>query len=200
MIHLRVVAPPALADSAYGFLRTHPSALNVVRLRGAAEQPDGDLILCDVAREDASVIVAELRELGLERDGSIALDTVSALVSDAARRAEEAAVGSPADAVVWETVELQTSESAPFGHAPLLDPGSPAAVRRLHAELAPRAALPRPRALHDHASRARRLGQDKRSRSPDVPPLGSFNVARTASVRCRPRLILHAARVSLNGA
>lgn len=112
VIHLRVVAPPALAEPAYRVLRDHPSALNVVRLRDVAERPDGDLILCDVAREDASVIVAELRELGLERDGSIALEPISSLVSDAARRAEQAAVGSPADAVVWETVEYQTSESA----------------------------------------------------------------------------------------
>jgi uncharacterized hydrophobic protein (TIGR00271 family) len=93
-------------------LRDHPSALNVVRLVNVAERPDGDLILCDVAREDASVIVAELRELGLERDGSIVLEPISSLVSHAARRAEEAAVGSPANAVVWETVEAQTSESA----------------------------------------------------------------------------------------
>jgi uncharacterized hydrophobic protein (TIGR00271 family) len=93
-------------------LRHHPSALNVVRLAGAAERPDGDLILCDVAREDASVVVAELRELGLERKGSIAIEPISSLVSDAARHAEQAAVGTPADAVVWETVEFQTSESA----------------------------------------------------------------------------------------
>ena len=112
MIHLRVVAPPALADSAYRVLRDHPSALNVVRLRDAAEQPHGDLILGDVAREDASVVVAELRELGVDRDGSIVLEPISSIVSEAARRAEVAAVGSPADAVVWEAVEFQTSESA----------------------------------------------------------------------------------------
>jgi uncharacterized hydrophobic protein (TIGR00271 family) len=112
MVHLRVVAPPGLAEQAYRLLRDRPSALNVVRLAGVAEQPDGDLILCDVASEDASVVVAELRELGLERDGSIALEPISSLVSHAARLAEEAAVGSPADAVVWETVEFQTSESA----------------------------------------------------------------------------------------
>jgi uncharacterized hydrophobic protein (TIGR00271 family) len=112
MIHLRLIASPELAEAAYGVLDNHPSALNLVRLRGAAEKPYGDLILCDLAREDASVIVAELREIGLEREGSISLEPISALVSDRARRAEEAAVGSPADAVVWETVEYQTSESA----------------------------------------------------------------------------------------
>jgi uncharacterized hydrophobic protein (TIGR00271 family) len=112
MVHLRVVAPPALAEQAHRLLRDRPSALNVVRLPSVAEHPDGDLILCDVASEDASVVVAELRELGLERNGSIVIEPISSLVSNAARRAEEAAVGSPADAVVWETVEFQTSESA----------------------------------------------------------------------------------------
>jgi uncharacterized hydrophobic protein (TIGR00271 family) len=112
VIHLRVVSPPDLADRAHGILREHPSTINLVRVKGAAERPAGDLILCDVAHEDASIVIGDLRELGVDRDGSIAIDPVSALVSDAARRAEEKAVGSPADAVVWETVELQTSESA----------------------------------------------------------------------------------------
>jgi uncharacterized hydrophobic protein (TIGR00271 family) len=112
MVHLRIVAPPALADQAFEIVHRHPSALNVVRLGGASRRPHGDLILCDVAREDTSIVVEELRELGLELEGSIAIEPVTALVSDAARRAEQAAVGSPADAVVWEAVESQTSESA----------------------------------------------------------------------------------------
>jgi uncharacterized hydrophobic protein (TIGR00271 family) len=112
VIHLRVVAPPVLADTAHRILRDHPSTLNLARFREVAERPDGDLLFCDVAAEDASLVVGELRELGIERDGSISIDPIAALVSQTARRAEEAAVGSPADAVVWETVELQTSESA----------------------------------------------------------------------------------------
>ena len=112
MIHLRVIAPHELAYATHRALLDHPSAVNVVRIRDVAERPGGDLFLCDVAREDASVVIAELRELGLEQRGSIALEPIAALVSDAARRAEEVAVGSPADAVVWETVESQTSESS----------------------------------------------------------------------------------------
>jgi uncharacterized hydrophobic protein (TIGR00271 family) len=112
VIHLRLVAPPQLAEPAYRVLQRHASAFNIVRLPNAAERPDGDLILCDVAREDASVVVGQLRELGLERDGSIVLEPISSIVSRAARDAERAAVGSPADAVVWESVEFQTSESA----------------------------------------------------------------------------------------
>lgn len=112
MVHLRIVAPPALAEDAHRVVSEHPSAMNVIRFRAASTRPPGDLILCDVAREDTSIVVEELRRLGLELDGSIAIEPVTSIVSEAARRAEEAAVGSPADAVVWEAVESQTSESA----------------------------------------------------------------------------------------
>lgn len=84
----------------------------MVHLHGAARKPDGDLILCDVAREDASVIIRDLCDLGIDRDGSIAIEEIDTALSDAARRAEKAAAGLPSDAVVWEEVEERTSESA----------------------------------------------------------------------------------------
>ena len=112
MIHLRIVAPQRCADRALDLLDASPSVLNIVHLRAAARKPDGDVILCDVAREDASVILDELRGLGLHHDGSIAAEHVDTALSDAARRAEKAAAGLPSDAVVWEEVEERTSESA----------------------------------------------------------------------------------------
>lgn len=112
MVHLRVVAPPDVADTVFRTLEEHGSVVNLARFPAASERPDGDLVLCDVAREDASVVVGRLRELGVEERGSIVIEPISSIVSQAARRAERAAVGSPADAVVWETVEFQTSESA----------------------------------------------------------------------------------------
>ncbi len=111
MVHLRLVSPPDLAQRVLAAL-ARPSVLNIVHLPGVARKPDGDLILCDVAREDASLVLNDLRELGLERDGSIALETIDTSISDAAQAAERAAVGSPADAVIWEEVESRTSESA----------------------------------------------------------------------------------------
>jgi hypothetical protein len=69
-------------------------------------------VLCDVAREDASVVLADLRALGLARTGSIAIEEVDTAISDLARVAEAAAAGSVADAVIWEEVEARTSESA----------------------------------------------------------------------------------------
>ena len=68
------------------------------------------MILCDVAREEASVLIEDLKELGVARHGSISLEEIDSQVSEAARRAERSAEGIPSDAVVWEEVESRTSE------------------------------------------------------------------------------------------
>ncbi|ADB53790.1 DUF389 domain-containing protein [Conexibacter woesei] len=111
MIHLRIVSPPRTTATALELLERAPAVCNVVHLPGAARKPDGDVLLCDVAREDASVIVGELRALGIPRDGSIAMELVDTSISDAADRAERAAEGLPSDAVVWERVEAEVGES-----------------------------------------------------------------------------------------
>jgi uncharacterized hydrophobic protein (TIGR00271 family) len=81
-----------------------------VHLEHAARKPEGDVILCDVAREDASQVIADMRELGIAQRGSIAVEQIDSVVSDAAAEAERAAPGLPSDAVVWEEVEARTSE------------------------------------------------------------------------------------------
>jgi uncharacterized hydrophobic protein (TIGR00271 family) len=86
------------------------SVTNLIHLPGAARKPEGDVILCDVAREDASVIIADLRSLDIPEEGSITLEYIETQISAAAERAEEHAPGKPADAVVWEDVESRTSE------------------------------------------------------------------------------------------
>jgi uncharacterized hydrophobic protein (TIGR00271 family) len=111
MIHLRIVAPEEAAHKALEILHGSPAVLNVVHLHAAAKKPDGDLILCDVAREEASVIIGDLKELGIPRSGSIVVEHIETALSDAAEAAEEAAPGLPSDAVVWEQVEQRTSEN-----------------------------------------------------------------------------------------
>ncbi|MEA2367002.1 MAG: hypothetical protein QOI32_2514 [Thermoleophilaceae bacterium] len=111
MIHLRIVAPEDVAHRALEVLNGSPAVLNIVHLHGAAQKPDGDLILCDVAREEASVILGDLKELEIPRVGSIAVEHIETALSDAADAAERAAPGLPSDAVVWEEVEQRTSEN-----------------------------------------------------------------------------------------
>jgi uncharacterized hydrophobic protein (TIGR00271 family) len=111
VIHLRIVAPEEVAHQALEVLSGSPAVLNIIHLHGAATQPDGDVILCDVAREEASVIIGDLKELEIPRVGSIAVEHVETTLSDAAVAAEKAAPGLPSDAVVWEEVEARTSEN-----------------------------------------------------------------------------------------
>ena len=111
MIHLRIVAPEKVAHQALELLNGSPAVLNIVHLHGAAQKPKGDVILCDVAREEASVILADLKELEIPRVGSIAVEHVDTALSDAAVAAEKASPGLPSDAVVWEEVEQRTNEN-----------------------------------------------------------------------------------------
>ena len=111
MIHLRIVTPPDTTDDVVALLRAAEGAVNLIRIPGAAEKPSGDVVLCDLAREDASLILADLRELRVHERGSIAIEDVDAELSLAADHAKEAAVGLPSDAVVWEEVQERTSES-----------------------------------------------------------------------------------------
>jgi uncharacterized hydrophobic protein (TIGR00271 family) len=120
VVHLRIVAPSHTSEHALDLLRATPSVSNLVYLERAAEKPQGDVILCDVAREDASVIVSDLKELGIDREGSIAMEDIDSLISDASDRAEKAAAGAPSDAVVWEEVEARTSENTELSASFLL--------------------------------------------------------------------------------
>jgi uncharacterized hydrophobic protein (TIGR00271 family) len=110
MIHLRIVAPEESAHKALDLLCASPAVINVVHIHAASKKPKGDVILCDVAREDASVILSDLKELDIPKVGSIAVEHIDISLSEAAKAAEEAAPGLPSDAVVWEEVESRTSE------------------------------------------------------------------------------------------
>ena len=110
MIHMRLVVPDDLKDQVLDLLCGSEAVSSVICIEGAAHKPEGDVILADIAREDASVIVSDLKELDLDHRGTIALEYVDTAISDAAEAAEKAAHGAPADAVVWEQVESHTSE------------------------------------------------------------------------------------------
>ncbi len=93
-------------------LRDDPRVTNLVVLPGAAQDPVGDAIACDVAREGASDVVNTLRTLGIDEAGSIAIQTVDAAPTENAQRAEAAAPGSPDDGVVWDIVHTRAEDDA----------------------------------------------------------------------------------------
>ena len=84
MVHLRVVTPEDLSGRILDLLCRSPAVTNVVRLPAAAHKPEGDLILCDIAREDASVIIGDLKDLGVPERGSIAVELIDSSISTVA--------------------------------------------------------------------------------------------------------------------
>lgn len=112
IVHLRLVIPGPRTDDVLRGLRDSPAVINIIHMPGASIKPDGDLVLCDVAREEVSVVIDQLRRTGIEEDGSISIDAIDSSISTEASRAALAARGSSADAVIWEEIEARTSESA----------------------------------------------------------------------------------------
>jgi uncharacterized hydrophobic protein (TIGR00271 family) len=104
VIHLRVVVPGEIDQSLIDYLCQDPRTVNVMVLPGAALEPPGDVLMCDVAREATSDVIAKLHQRGLSDQASIAMQDVDAISSVAADRAEAAAPGSPDDGIVWPMV------------------------------------------------------------------------------------------------
>ena len=95
MVHLRIVAPEPEAQKALALFEKTDSVYNVIVLEGAARKPEGHAILCDVAREDASMVIADLKEIGIHHCGSIAVEDIDSQISDVSIAAEKAARASP---------------------------------------------------------------------------------------------------------
>ena len=112
MLHIRLIVPDDLLTEVLEALESAPEVTNLWQVPDAASKPPGALVSCDVAKEEGSYLLEKLRALGVDKRGSIAVESVDASVSRVAREAERAAAGLPVDAVVWEEVEGRVSESA----------------------------------------------------------------------------------------
>jgi uncharacterized hydrophobic protein (TIGR00271 family) len=112
VLHLRLIVPTELTETVIDELGATPGVVHIVGRIGTATQPEGDLVLCDVAREAANDVVERLQDHGLHRRGAILIDTVEVAVSDAAAAAEAAAPGHGGDSLVWEQLEARTRDES----------------------------------------------------------------------------------------
>ncbi|GAA0260809.1 DUF389 domain-containing protein [Actinomadura nitritigenes] len=110
VLHLRAIVPPDRTEAVCAALSDCTGATNVVVLPGAARSPRGDLVQIDVARESANEVLAALRRLGIDKDGSIAMEKIDLSMSEVAERAERRAPGHGDDAVVWDEFDRQVTE------------------------------------------------------------------------------------------
>lgn len=112
MLHLRLITPADRTDDVVRLIEATVGTAHVVVLPGAARNPAGDVVLCDVAREAGDELIGGLRKLGIDRTGSIAVEDIDLSLSKRADKAEAEAPGEGADAVLWEHLEEATHEES----------------------------------------------------------------------------------------
>jgi uncharacterized hydrophobic protein (TIGR00271 family) len=110
VFHVRVIAPAAEARRALLLFEAANGVTNVVHHPAYALRPEGDLVAADVAREAASVLLADLAELGIERDGAVTVIPIEIAISPEIDAMRGRTAGSGGGAVVWEQVAARTSE------------------------------------------------------------------------------------------
>jgi len=102
MLHLRLITPADRTDEIVRLIETTVGTAHLVVMTGAARNPVGDVVMCDVAREAGDELIGALRESGLDRTGSIAVENIDLSLSERADQAQDDAPGEGADAVLWE--------------------------------------------------------------------------------------------------
>ncbi|MEV2244781.1 DUF389 domain-containing protein [Streptomyces sp. NPDC049970] len=114
MLHLRLIVPAERTDEVVRLLEGTVGTAHLAVLTGAARNPAGDVVLCDVAREAGDELIGELRKLGIDDVGSITVENMDLTLSRRADEAERAAPGEGADAVLWEELTEVTHEESTF--------------------------------------------------------------------------------------
>ncbi|MEU9791778.1 DUF389 domain-containing protein [Streptomyces sparsogenes] len=112
MLHLRLIVPADRTDEVVRTVEKTVGTTHLVVLPGVARVPAGDVVLVDVAREAADTLLGELCSLGLDAEGSIAVENIDLSLSRRAEEAEEEAPGEGADAVLWEHLAEATHEES----------------------------------------------------------------------------------------
>ncbi|MFI9112238.1 DUF389 domain-containing protein [Streptomyces venezuelae] len=112
MLHLRMIVPPDRTDAAVTLIESTVGTTHLVVLPGAARDPAGDVVMCDLARESADELLHGLRDMRIDQDGSIAVESIDLSMSTRADAAEEEAPGEGADAVIWEQLAEATHEES----------------------------------------------------------------------------------------
>ncbi|WP_457029644.1 DUF389 domain-containing protein [Kitasatospora sp. P5_F3] len=107
MIHVRAVSPPDLTDRVVDLLSGDPSVLNLIVHPGAARNPDGDALVCDVLTGAANDVLRALRALRLDSRGSIVIEPVDMAFVGGRAGAGARRLGALTHAPVWDQVEAR---------------------------------------------------------------------------------------------
>jgi uncharacterized hydrophobic protein (TIGR00271 family) len=114
MLHLRIITPSDLTATVLQELADDPGVTHIALDRGAASQPPGDLVSCEVVRASANPLIRRLRAAGVAERGGITMTEPEAVISSAADRAEAAILTPEIDTIVWEEVAARTNDDSAF--------------------------------------------------------------------------------------
>jgi uncharacterized hydrophobic protein (TIGR00271 family) len=114
MLHVRVVSPAAVTKRLADWLRADSGVVNLVLLPAAAEAPGGDAVEFDLTTGSANTVLQHLRDLGLDRDSSIMVDPVTAVIADPARHKGWQGSFHGEHAPIWELVQGRIREDARY--------------------------------------------------------------------------------------
>ncbi|MGV9879324.1 DUF389 domain-containing protein [Streptomyces sp. NPDC003006] len=112
MLHLRLISPADKTDDVLRLIEGTTGTAHLAVVPGAARDPAGDVIMCDVAREAGDELISALRALDLDKCGSIAVENIDLSLSERADKAEHDAPGEGSDAVLWEQLTDATHEES----------------------------------------------------------------------------------------
>lgn len=105
VIHVRAVSPSHITPDLLRLLERNAGVLNLVVLPEAARGPRGDAVQFDVITAEANRVLHQLRDLKVDRTGSIIIQTVETSISDEAARAERREPPGRDFSPVWEQVD-----------------------------------------------------------------------------------------------
>ena len=112
IVQVRICIPAELSDLVVESCTQQTGAAEVAVHKGASVQPPGDVVVVHVAREAVEELLEKLHVLKVQDMGSIAISMPELMLSRRADRAEAAAPGDGADAMIWDEVTRQTGEDS----------------------------------------------------------------------------------------
>jgi uncharacterized hydrophobic protein (TIGR00271 family) len=114
MFHVRVVCPADQTALLTDRLALRAEVMNLVVVPGVARHPRGDSVQFDVLHRAANSVFGELRALGLDRESSVMIDTVDAILVDERRQHAWRRFQRGEQAPVWELVEAKIADDATY--------------------------------------------------------------------------------------
>jgi uncharacterized hydrophobic protein (TIGR00271 family) len=114
MLHLRIISPPQVTATVLRELAEDPGVTHITVDRGAATEPPGDLVACDVVRASVNPLLRRLRSAGVTEQGGITMTELETVISSAADRAQAQILTPEIDTIVWDEVAARTSDDSTF--------------------------------------------------------------------------------------